>query len=442
MSYYEDLRSIINGESTTSDVYIQRAIDEATYYGRNQYLLKGERILDEMIELGKKYQTMTGEFAKKQYELEEIFKKVFGFESFTLNSSIMQLCPLSFLYNSLGACTIVQASYIKYAKMATPGGITYVVDFDKNHKGVAFKKDAKYKMNMFLGMDLFMDYGPDTLTGAEIMAITLHEIGHNFYVGPVREITTDVVRLLSFGDLTTMLSGELIFLLLTTGSREVDARLGQTEKSFMRQVGTIVGTVGTPILQIKRLLNAIRDFNIAIEMLNGAIYFIRNVPSKILKGAIGYDAEKYSDAFAAAYGYSSELASALMKIQNIHIQPLKDVQGAQLVINFIKAFGMIPWLLIETFIDEHPNNQQRLRNQIKFMEQAASSVKDPKLRAEYQRDLQRLYTLRDEVRNYSGVDSIKLLDKGYTFFQDTLRLEDPRELISAFNSGKYKNIDM
>lgn len=211
----------------------------------------------------------------------------------------------------------------------------------------------------------------------------------------------------------------------------------------MATFGTTSGKFSAPFMQCMRLFVACKNLFMVFGMLAGAVVLNTTmITAKTVIGAVKYDSEKYSDAFAASYGYGTEVITALQKIGHISVPIVSDNKSIQTMIDLIYSMGEFPLLLLYTFTDSHPGTQQRLKNQIKFMEQAASSIKDPKLRKEYTRNIQDMYNTRDQIVKYTGLNSIKATDKLIALIQDICHIEDPRELYSAMSRGKYKNIDI
>lgn len=440
---YCELRKMASNETWIS---AESMLNEATYYGKNDKLLKAQNILDEMVKLGHANKIGSQEFVDKLSELEKLMANIFGFADFTINSSIIQ-CNPAVLFTTIvnGGTTICSAVYIKYTKMAMPGGSVEMIDLDKNHKGVAFKKGSNYKMMMLLSMELFMDRGEYSFTGSEILAFMLHEIGHNFYYGPVHEISE---WLLGFVDIRTykdLLSMILQQLLLANGTREIDTWLYQKfpdARKEMAKISTTIGMIGVPVYQTLVIIKIFQKFNTLFGLLARTVTLaVNTIIINTIKGILGYDAEKYADAFASSYGYGMELSSALMKLDHVSNSIVPQNKTIQTAADLLYSMASLPMYLIATFLDEHPTTQQRLKNQIKYMEQSASSIKDPKLRKEYLRDINSLYSLRDQVVKYSGVNAISTTEKLEAWIQDVCKIEDPREMISVMKNGKYKNID-
>ncbi|WP_300944026.1 hypothetical protein [uncultured Duncaniella sp.] len=424
--------------------YTPKPILEATFYGKNEELLRVESILDDMVELGHAGKSGSTEFNDKMFEVSAILGRLFGFANMQINNSILCLMcpPLLFQLTNTAGCTLVHSAIVKYTKYTTSavtGGTTEIVDFDKHHKGIKFKNNAKYSMRMFIGMELFEDHGEYSMTGGEILAIILHEIGHNFYVGPIREFGAEFLGMLTATELVKWLLSELQLIMLVEGSDTLDRMMPDSQKKQITALMNIIGTAFRPIYAAGNLAIIITNLlRMAVIIAN----VIVTIPLRAIRSVVLYDTEKYSDAFAASYGYGTELSSSLEKLGHMTM-PGVTSSDMQLVLDFLFAMYRIPLSLIMLLIDVHPESNGRLHNNIKYMEAAGSKITDPKLKKEYTAAINQMYALRDQTKKYMGPNPIKLNNKLTACVQDLLHLSDPKDLASGLRPTltKYANLD-
>lgn len=423
-----------------------KAIDEATYYGKSQKLLGVEHILDEMIEIGKLQNGVTSQkFNDKMYEVAEKLGNIFGFYSFQINNSILMSFPnILVRFATTSGCTLCHGAIFKYTKMVLNGKSTYVIDLDKNHQGVRFKSGARYSMRMFLSVNLFKPSNEYSFTGGQILAIMLHEIGHNFYVGPVREITADFLGMLTAADLVIIMQNFIMRTLIVDGSEFIDRYLPEDMRKGIIMINgwlgnlleapiSIVNTLKTPLIIIKNL-----------TILSGLIagtFFI--YPVSIWKAFLKYDAEKYSDAFATSYGYGVELSQALNNLTHRALYRAQTYVG-QDIHDILFTMYKLPIEVIMCLVDVHPNNQGRLMNDIQYLEACGKDIKDPKLRKEYEQNMKEMYALRDAIKSYNGGNPIEVSNKFRAAIQDLIGISDIKEIGSDLKPKytKYANIDM
>lgn len=420
---------------------------EATFYGKNAELLKAEKLLDEMVVLGHAGKSGTEAFADKMMQLANLIAKIFGFSSVQINNSIMYaICPQFMLVPGQSAgCTLSHCSIIKYSKYAANGangGNTEYIQFDKNHRGIRFKKDAKYAMRVFLGMELFEEHGMHSLTGAEILAILLHEIGHNFYVGPIQELSSELIGMLGPADLISGITGWIQYIILTDGTELIDTMIPDSARKQLTVITNAINTILRPFFAGQKIGNVILNIiSLPIIMAHAATIIFSNL-SKITRSFIKYDSEKYSDAFATSYGYGTELSTALEKISHLTLPNVAN-PSIGLVLDFLVAIYKIPLSFILALLDEHPENNARLVNDIKYMEAAGEKITDPKLKKEYVATMTKMNKLREDTKAYTGSNPLKLNSKIVSFIQDLTHISDFKDLFSGLRPKltKYANLD-
>lgn len=421
---------------------------EATFYGKNAELLKAEKLLDEMVVLGHAGKSGTEAFTNKMMELSNLIAKIFGFSSVQINNSIMYACnPYWILVPGMQAgCTIVHCSIIKYAKYAgnaaVHNGNTEYVEFDKHHKGIRFKRNAKYVMRIFLGLSLFEDHGMHSLTGAEILAILLHEIGHNFYIGPVRELGTELMAMMSPTDAVSMMRQWIDYIWTTEGSALVDSMTPESERKTLTLITNAINSIISPVFEGQRIGVVVQNILKMSQIFAHITEVFANMLLKVPRAIFKYDSEKYSDAFATSYGYGTELAMALEKLEHLTIPKVNNSQF-QLVMDFLLAIYKIPLGFLLAMRDEHPENNARLANNIKYMEAAGTKIIDPKMKKEYDAAIASMYKLRDDTKAYMGPNPLKLNSKIVSFIQDLTHISDFKDLFSGLRPKltKYANLD-
>lgn len=423
-----------------------KTINEATYYGKNKKLLEVEHILDEMVKIGKTKGGVTSQkFNDKMEEVANKLGSIFGFYSFQINNSILLFTPsiLDILTNP--GSTLCKSAIYKYTKRIIDGQPTYVIDLDKNHQGVRFKANSRYTMRMFLNINLFKPSNEYSFTGGQILAIILHEIGHNFYVGPVKEVGIEFVYMLTAGDLIAYVKTLIeVSLIGDLASNIIDSNMPPIiRKSIANIVGWIENIIEIPTNLIGMGLKVdglISNLTTISGLIAGTL---------VLKGSLvalsflKYDSEKYSDAFATSYGYGVELAQALDNMDHRSLYRAQTYIG-QDIHDILFTLYRIPIEVIDCVTDEHPNTQGRLKNDIDYLEACGKDIKNPKLRKEYEENMKEMYALRDSVKNYNGGNPIKVSNRIRALIQDMINISDVKDLTTSLRPkyAKYTNIDM
>lgn len=424
-----------------------KPLDEATYFGRNKTLLECEEILDEMIQLAHKegeYGIMSVEFSNMMATVADKLGRLYGFYSFTINESILSYLPqIGIIVATPNAATVCKAAVVKYTQKAIGGVKTWEVNFDKTHKGIQFTPSTRWCLRMWLGVGLFMDYGENSLTAAEILAIILHEIGHNFYVGPVREFGSQFLVFASIGDLARAVNTQIAQIIFTEGTGALDNIMPESLKRSTMMTMNSIGAILGPFVAVMGVLNTIGSLIALASFLDKLL--ISTVVISTLTAILKYDSEKYSDAFATSYGYGTELSSALSKLKYVRIPAMANAKKKQDVADFVNWIIKLPIRVVMSIIhpDEHPNTPGRLRNDIKYMEAAGEKISDPKLRKEYEYQLKKMYELREQAKQYQGANVISNVNKVESIIQDSIHLSDAKDIFTSLRPSRsvYRNLD-
>lgn len=439
-----NIQSLKNlSENAKKDQFYHIAMNEATFYGKNENLKKAEEILDKMIVIAHSRGTQEEDFTDNMEYLCEVLRQTFGFYSVKINSSMIMFHPHIFAdILTTSGCTYCHAALFKYARVVVGKAKTECIQIDKKHQSVKFDKKSHYGIRIFIGMELFADYGPElSMTGAEILAILLHEIGHNFYIGPVKELTWNAIGMMTSADFVSY----MVWYFKAYGLVEVafiaEEYLPDEMQTVFMRVYNSVSQILTPISSLHTLYRIVENF-IKIAFM-GASYII-NIPVRVIKVFMNYDSEKYSDAFATSYGYGAELSSALNKMRHYKVQIVSANNKAQNVIDFVTFICRIPISIINMLLDEHPNNEARLMNDIKYMEEAGKAITNPHLKKEFEVEMKKMYALREDIKSYRGFNPVKLSSKYLSIIQDLTKISDIKEIFSSLQPkwSKYRNLDM
>ena len=436
----------------TCDDYIQKALNEATYYGKNDQLKECEAIVQKMIDEAHFSKVYSEEFANLTLDLSQKIKDIFNFWDVSINSSLFWSCILmSGGVSSLfapGGCTISASMIIKYVQIAggafgSSGGSTMGIEFDKNHKGIVFKPGAFYALRMFLGMDLFMDYGDLSLTAEEIMAVIMHEIGHNFYVGPINEFGILAIQLLTTGDIIRILMGEISFAGMTAGGIIIDSYISDDIKKGIIRITNFGKMIFDPIFNFLRVAGSIKTLILLYKIFTGSVIFLISgvrFAQSIVINTLKYDDEKYADAFAAAYGYAEPLSTSLFKISKVRFRKIPTPVNKSLTA-FCQVAQM-PFAILFFLTDCHPNNLARLDNNIKYLENSASSISNKVVQKQYLEDIKKLKQMREDIRK-NAYPLTGISTSIQARIADFTNISDVRNLISRLNPKKnnYNNLD-
>ena len=222
---------------------------------------------------------------------------------------------------------------------------------------------GRYLDNRNCNLDVFIVIYEDLvvrcdLTAQELMAVILHEIGHNFYFCPIK------------------LYSELILTIVTFPIGLIYKFIGKAIYKFAALTTDIIKQHFPLLYNIidlyNYLLNTIYDYIKPLTVLRygmSAIYRFVNDPSFNLSG---YGDEKGADSFAAKYGYGPEQASALQKMEspmNTHYAKQMSKRGENTGASIMEDLCALSVDLVAGLtLDPHPNNNQRASSMLKKLE--------------------------------------------------------------------------
>lgn len=273
-----------------------------------------------------------------------------------------------------------------------------------SNTGYKFKPIAKAASSITLTSKLLFD---PRFTDAEILAIILHEVGHNFQSvmnGKLRSIT----QMQSFIIYITAYSGYFLNLLYVSNSfKDFENNI---KRNIVRNngLGTIIGFGSMISAVAAKILNeliglttigtlglsymAIAIYNLAISFYNPVqilIDFIYNIPGK--------GKENLADSFCYIYGYGTEQISALAKMESMEASDIEDMFDNVPVLSSIKDLFSYPALLLMGWADPHPKVVTRCKNIINDCKYDINNIEDPRVRKELLKQLDTLEKMQNKL---------------------------------------------
>lgn len=279
--------------------------------------------------------------------------------------------------------------------------------------GFKFDKRDGMCTSVFVYSSLFTD---ERFTDEEILAIILHELGHNFSasiceMGYVMSIVKKVINamILLISPIAIFIPNGLKIVFHTNKAfakfyiefmKDIKYNKGLFNaiyilKSFGNIIKTFIDTIGGLIEPFMIFSPAF--IPILVQNVTKKAYDMTN-PIILVQTILGKDEENVADNFASFYGFSKELNSALFKMDQYY----GGNKGMELSTN-IPLVGhlynllMEPYKLVLRCFDEHPTNYQRTANAITYMKKEINKEKiDPKMKKVIQRELENTEEMYDE----------------------------------------------
>lgn len=381
MTNYENFQSFIINESEFDNPQL-----------RDLEMLIGE--------LREKYTMINYDTAKINTDpiilkISQLFEDIFGFNScqFTIDHSKFP-----------NAYTIAISSKVD--------AWNYKKCIKKSSKGIKFTQEAKVNTCVYITSGLLFD---NRYTDREIVAILLHEIGHNFSdsVNDTLGVFTSVNKILLIPSLLNPLNWQHLLNSVRGGMTSFTNYLRKNNpalvsafnclKKFIKDIEYLYISV-SDVLNIfpgMAVYSTVIAFNNLITKLMNPISFV----VELIMNFFGMDNEYTSDSFAALYGYGPDLSSALLKLERSEPTAIRDVIkssefGAMWYAFFVESIEYIGSLMR---IDPHPTTAKRLLNILDTLEQELTKGHlNPKFRKATEQEIKEIRKLiEEEEKNHS-----------------------------------------
>lgn len=420
--YNQELNSkeAFNESFIKNDSFINEVVDivNEAYIGKTPILEEIEDLISQIRGKLNKYQEF--DRMKEVQAINRLFEKQFGMDVFALHLTRS---------NEINAGTEVVAANFDVYK-------------DKNFHNylVADRKDGfRFRPNNNFCIIVSINYGvlsnPD-ITDGEIMAIILHEIGHNF-----ADFIDDNIMIANQYSMDIWIVGNILRILLSAitlqfrkvGSSVANLVYGLTSMNNARtnrkERKNIKGKERVINPAIKGVVGSTKDFfSVAFEIFKryNIIYlgykgakrlFIKpfeNYLKKSAKQSTDRRNEIIADKFAVVYGYGPERSSVFIKYQNIIAPEKKIIAKLPFGKKFNDAWDKL-YLDINDF-DCHPHDVQRMYECIKTLKDELNQEDmDPKLKSVIQSQINDIESNINIIKSMVNEDpnNIKLAYSAY-----------------------------
>lgn len=368
-------------------------------------------------------------------KLEELFTKAFNLKKFHLS-----------VYYPITMMGGEGNPYLNNA-FTVPSGFNII-------KGNLNKVTKTEMLTIGVNIDMMLIYTLK-LTPQELMAVILHEIGHNFDASifsflaliPVIALQTEVIgnnvdptKVVGF-KLGTLPMFVMKFLSASIGNRTTTAIskfLTELLDKFP-QIGTISNIVSLFFNELSGITRNSNAIQLAINVVMGlptglgTLMYAAN-PTNLF----GYSKERFADSFATAYGYGKELASFSRKLQLGQRSVISSAAAGIPVLNAFYDLQRVILTYASMIYDPHPVDATRIYTQLTKLKK---DLNDPLLTKEIRNDL-----IKDIERMQSYIDDVILnpehkdnKQNPLTFITNIIVMKglkgkiDPRELLSIIN---------
>lgn len=351
------------------------------YFGGSKHLKEAEKHIADLIEIAKnsdsKYQLSKCPTNKK---LEDALAKQFG----------LKLVNIHWMRNP--SANLYTRPYI-----AQFSGIGEYIN-KKNYNLTKTFKNADKKIYISSTDSFLTDVG---LTPDEILAALLHEIGHNF-------------------DTTTL---RMVMGLPSLWCATIFSRAGRRADIISDNIVRKFSDFFDPLMDFFHLFNKEMNF---LEPISRIINMItpKKTPSnptypklrrkmlfnQFLHSFAGYGSERFSDSFAASYGYGVSLNRGLIKLEKFYKED--TMYGVFVnnipVLDCLYSYALIFNNIVVSIMAVHPDNGIRLKSTINKLKR---DLNDPSISKEMKKviedDLDTLESLYDDYLEVKDLPEFK-----------------------------------
>lgn len=414
-----ELRGIMNESSMINESIDDYILDEA-YFGVNAV----DPILNVMADISlavKANPNIKLNNDKLNTKLQDAVQKVFGFKKVKIfwanNPSI-----------GMGPYTITSSVILHSGSGALAYGSNSTGFYDENAE-----------LDLYVNMDNQLFVACD-LTPKEATAILLHEIGHNFDYSAYNIINSwsvviQIISTLARGGNIASNKLRLQQLLVQTLGVEYGKNIIGAAMNIPEYISNLIPPVGVVIRGFRKISFNITKF---INNLFSPISILITIPVAAIMTPLMWlgnfftrKKEVFADSFAASYGYASELATALDKLD-------KTLTGANNYQEGTFMAALADLTLVNRDIiclaqGGHTTTQRRLIKMIDKLEKDIASGKyDPSLKKELQRQLENSKETYNTIIGLDGDKKNKFTSYVRQLF-DSWYAGKPYMAINSFN---------
>lgn len=425
MDVNERLRTILEGTAG------RPALLQEAYYGKNPILIQCEKLMEEAVQ---------GGGGNTQLEkVSDILQDLFGFKDLAIIPSI---------FTPFASTLPLTTFKLKYAFNR--------LEMARSDTGLSFKPEDKVQAVIFINLN---DFYLSKLTGEEMIATILHEIGHSMkMILPSAQLGNAVA---SIGFCSTVLPA-LMFNFKSDSIVAGYKSVGKITDKFAKIVsGNDPGVQAGLHLAYK----IYKFLNIRVDQLrdtvtklkgSGPFGFVKNQALSGVKTALGiglktatrrrfkliqfirqfftFKEELLSDFISTAYGYGPSLISAIGKLEN--------QSNRSTLSNPLTRLITLPFNLTNLAFNPHPKNISRMKQVIAELEMELHKSINKKAYSMIQEDIDQAKTQLDAYQE--SMNRHKLLNFDILIYRKVMgKLMDGNDDVRVLFFGlKPKDLEM
>lgn len=366
----------------------QNYLIQEAYYGKLPEFEMIEELLTSIIEKVKKDpKKCNPNKYPEMKKIQKLFTKIFGFKK-----SIIYWEP----YNYEDAYTYSLNTFIILANK----GKDYIKKgdrgfYDTSHTSV---------LTVYLSVGLILTAN---LSASQLLACILHEIGHNFDYSGYHLIGYYMQNILTLGQ-------SYIEYSRYTNNDWINDQKDKLNKKIQKKGDKYynkpkkrekMNDNTRKMIEKSQKINTVTSvLSLLINIVSAPLFLIFS-PVTQLVSLGGKKGELFADSFATAYGYGTDLITAL----NILSDPKKYYNPKSKAMNFLQDLGVFQTEVYIAFNDVHGSNQERcMECKKKLQQDLRKNDFSPELKEELQKEIDRIDQTYNELKNFSTDEKSKV----------------------------------
>lgn len=239
------------------------------------------------------------------------------------------------------------------------------------------------------------------MTGKELMAIFLHELGHNFDYSAYHHVSFLMRAAIETCDSTIEENNDVKMNYYDQITQQYDPYYGPSSKKRKKDRERYQKA-------INRYVNSglVKNFLSSIGMLLLMPYWaLTSIPTQLMDMG-SKKGEQWADSFATAYGYGPELVSGLLKLSTF--SNVKVTNAGKTTVFFRDLNGCLNEI-INGLMECHGTNQERCKDCILKLKKDLASMDYPKgMKDDLEVEIERLETLYSDLLTATPDDRQKI----------------------------------
>lgn len=389
------------------------------YYGKNVMTLEMEKIFGELKEELDK--NSIGEIPHDRilvYEkrLIKCIKELFNFKQVNLN--IVNI-------GSTNAFTLSATLEDTFKGLLTDK------EENKKYGGIQYTDNANRALTAVISLEIVRK---KEFTPAMLVAVLLHEIGHNFFIENSISYRCDMLILaymivsVPYENANLLLLGNAFIGMITTNTCRTVLNT-VTNKIKDTKIAALMLQITNALLRINgfiKTINIVKNVGLFIKsnpikrgimFVIGQIEYLIRFPLKIFHTLKGYNDEIFADNFATSYGYGKEIAEVnkVFALDSTGSELLDSFRNLNFATKLLTDFCLKLDSVFEQInifkMDGHSNEATRMIDQLNYLEANLNDIKSPEKRKAIENDLKQVKKTINEFKKEIKSDPGQLVTR-------------------------------